>query len=49
VSAAYLMASAPALDDWQFWTGAGSCAVGILSAIQVLIIERRCQRSPTLI
>jgi hypothetical protein len=41
VSAAYLMASAPALHDWQFWTGAATCAVGVTSAIQVLILERR--------
>jgi hypothetical protein len=44
VSAAYLMASAPALDDLQFWTGGATCIVGITAAIQVLILERRRPR-----
>jgi hypothetical protein len=44
VSAAYLMASAPALDDLQFWTGGAICVVGVTAAIQVLILERRRQR-----
>jgi hypothetical protein len=44
-SAAYLMASAPALDNWQFWTGAATCAVGITAATQVLLLERRRQGS----
>jgi hypothetical protein len=41
VSAAYLMASAPQLDNWLFWAGAGSCGVGIVAAVQVLLLERR--------
>jgi hypothetical protein len=44
VSAAYLMASAPALDNLQFWTGGATCVVGVTAAIQVLILERRRQR-----
>ncbi|HEX6963114.1 MAG TPA: FHA domain-containing protein [Lacipirellula sp.] len=44
VSAGYLMASAPALDTWQFWAGAATCAVGIVAAVQVLVLERRGRR-----
>jgi hypothetical protein len=41
VSSGYLMASAPAITNWQFWAGAATCAVGITAAVQVLIMERR--------
>jgi hypothetical protein len=41
LSAAYLMASAPALDNWQFWVGVATCAVGITASVQVIVLERR--------
>jgi hypothetical protein len=44
VSAGYLMASAPAIDTWQFWAGAATCAVGVVAAVQVLVLERRDRR-----
>jgi len=40
-SSAYLMASAPGIDGWTFWAGAGTGAIGITTAVQVLLIERR--------
>jgi hypothetical protein len=43
ISAAYLMASAPAITSWLFWSGAATCAVGITAAVQVLIMERRAR------
>jgi hypothetical protein len=45
-TSAYLMASAPSFDNWQFWAGAGACTVGIAAAIQVLLLERRRRKSP---
>lgn len=40
-SAAYLMASAPAITNWHFWAGVATCAVGITAAVQTLVFERR--------
>jgi hypothetical protein len=41
VSSAYLMSSAPGIDDWQFWAGVASCTVGFATSVQVMILERR--------
>jgi hypothetical protein len=41
VSSAYLMASAPEIDNWQFWAGVAACTVGFAASVQVLILERR--------
>jgi hypothetical protein len=40
-ASAYIMASAPAFDAWQFWGGAVTGVLGIGAAVQALLIERR--------
>jgi hypothetical protein len=41
LSAAYLMASAPEVSNWQFWVGVATCVVGITASVQVILLERR--------
>jgi hypothetical protein len=38
------MNSAPALDAWQFWGGAVTGVLGVGTAMQALLIERRSRR-----
>jgi hypothetical protein len=46
-SSAYLMASAPGMDNWMFWAGLGTCTVGFAAAVQVLVLERRRASAPS--
>ncbi|RIK76180.1 MAG: hypothetical protein DCC67_14280 [Planctomycetota bacterium] len=43
LSSAYLMASAPALSNPQFWGGVVAGVVGVTAAVQVIQLERRRQ------
>jgi hypothetical protein len=40
-TSAYMMSSAPAMNDWMFWAGVVLAGIGIVAAVQVLQIERR--------